>query len=84
MVFVLVYVDDIVVTSSSQQAISILVHDLNMHFAIKDFRDLHFLLRIEVNKIQDGLVLTQEKYASELLVKVGMEKCKPSPTPMST
>jgi histone deacetylase 1/2 len=40
-------------------------------------------LGIEVKKFQDGLVLTQEKYASELLAKTGMHKCKASPTPLS-
>ena len=84
MVFVLVYVDDIIVTSSSHHAIATLIHDLNTHFAIKDLGDLHFFLGIEVKKISDGLVLTQEKYASDLLRKFGMEKCKSSPTPLST
>jgi histone deacetylase 1/2 len=83
-VYVLVYVDDIIVTSSSHQAISTLVHDLNANFAIKDLGDLHFFLGIEVKKIQDGLVLTQEKYASDLLAKLGMDKCKSSSTPLST
>jgi histone deacetylase 1/2 len=41
-------------------------------------------LGIEVKKISDGLVLTQGKYASDLLVKVGMKNCKSSPTPLST
>jgi histone deacetylase 1/2 len=68
-VYALVYVDDIIVTRSSHQAISTLVHDLNAHFAIKELGDLHFFLGIEVKKIQDGLVLTQEKYDSDLLAK---------------
>jgi hypothetical protein len=51
MVFVLVYVDDMIVTSSSSQAISTLVSDLNTHFAIKDLGDLHFFLGIEVKKV---------------------------------
>jgi histone deacetylase 1/2 len=84
MIFVLIYVDDIIVTSSSHQAISTLVHDLNIHFAIKDLEDLNFFLGIEVKKIQDGVALNQGKYASGLLVKVGMENCKSSPTPLST
>jgi histone deacetylase 1/2 len=83
MMFVLVYVNNIIVTSSSQQAIYTLVRDLNKHFAIKDLRDLDFFLGIEVKKIQDGLVLTKEKYASDLLVKLSMNKCKSSPTPLS-
>ncbi|KAK1647181.1 hypothetical protein QYE76_064986 [Lolium multiflorum] len=35
-IFVLIYVDDIIVTSSSDRAISALLQDLNAHFAIKD------------------------------------------------
>jgi histone deacetylase 1/2 len=83
-VFVLIYVDDIIVTGSSMQAISTLVKDLNTHFAIKDLGDLHYFLGIEVKKIQNGIVLTQEKYALDLLKRVGMSSCKSSPTPLST
>jgi histone deacetylase 1/2 len=42
MIFVLIYVDDIIVTSSSDQAISALLHDLNDDFALKDLGDLHY------------------------------------------
>jgi histone deacetylase 1/2 len=82
-VFVLVYVDDIIVTGSSIQAITTLVKDLNTHFAIKDLGDLHYFLGIEVKKVQNGIALTQEKYALDLLERVGMSSCKPSPTPLS-
>ncbi|KAK1699085.1 hypothetical protein QYE76_015782 [Lolium multiflorum] len=68
-IFVLVYVDDIIVTSSSSYAISALLKDLNKNFAIKDLGDLHFFLGIEVKRVNDGLLLTQEKYATELLDK---------------
>ncbi|KAK1684956.1 hypothetical protein QYE76_045804 [Lolium multiflorum] len=52
-------------------AISALLKDLNKNFAIKDLGDLHFFLGIEVKRVNDGLLLTQEKYATELLDKVG-------------
>jgi histone deacetylase 1/2 len=55
---VLVYVDDIIVTSSSDHAIAILVKELNKDFAIKDLGDLHFFLSIEVKRQHNGLVLT--------------------------
>jgi histone deacetylase 1/2 len=63
-IFVLVYVDDIIVTSSSSYAISALLKDLNKNFAIKDLGDLHFFLGIEVKRVNNGLLLTQEKYAT--------------------
>jgi hypothetical protein len=71
----LIYVDDIIVSSSSDQAIIALVKDLNNDFAIKDLGDLHYFLGIEVKKIQNSLLLTQEKYAMDILEKVGMRDC---------
>jgi histone deacetylase 1/2 len=56
--FVLIYVDDIIVTSSSDYAITVLLEDLNKNFAIKDLGDLHFFLGIEVKKTRNGLLLT--------------------------
>jgi histone deacetylase 1/2 len=84
MIFVLIYVDDIIVTSSSDKAISALLHDLNDDFALKDLGDLHYFLGIEVTKTRNGLLLTQEKYASDLLTKVGMKHCTISPMPLSS
>ena len=31
-----------------------------------------------------GIVLSQEKYVQDILERVGMKGCKPSPTPLST
>jgi histone deacetylase 1/2 len=41
-------------------------------------------LGIEVEKICNGLFLTQENYAAELLAKMGMKKCTSSTTPLSS
>jgi histone deacetylase 1/2 len=80
----LIYVDDIIVTSSSDDAISILLKDLNAHFAIKDLGDLHYFLGTKVKRTSGGLLLTQEKYACDILAKVGMPECKDAPTPLSS
>ena len=69
---------------SSDKAISALLHDLNDDFALKDLGELHFFLGIEVKKVHDVLLLTQEKYATDLLAKVGLRACKPAPTPLSS
>lgn len=83
-IFVLVYVDDIIVASSSQDVVSSLLHDLKMDFALKDLGDLNYFLGIEVKKISDGLVLSQDKYTHDILKRMGMSTCKPAPTPLST
>lgn len=46
----LVYVDDIIVASSSQEAIDALLRDLKEDFAIKDLGELHYFLGIQVQK----------------------------------
>jgi hypothetical protein len=83
-IFVLIYVDDIIVASSSQQATNALLHDLKSNFALKDLGDLYYFLVIEVKKTLSGILLSQEKYATDVLKRVGMMKCKPVTTPMST
>jgi histone deacetylase 1/2 len=57
-VFVLVYVDDIIVASSSPEATKMLLSDLQDDFALKDLGDLHFFLGIEVKRDSNGLVLS--------------------------
>ena len=80
----LIYVDDIIVASSSQEATSALLKNLKNDFALKDLGELDYFLGIEVKKIHDGILLTQEKYAKDILKRVGMKDCKPSSTPLST
>jgi histone deacetylase 1/2 len=82
--FVLVYVDDIIVASSSQKATDKLLKDLQDDFALKDLGDLHYFLGIEVRRTQEGLVMSQQKYASDILTRAGMRNCKPVDTPLST
>jgi hypothetical protein len=47
----LIYVDGIIVASSSSQVIDALLKDLRGDFALKDLEDLHYFLSIEVNRI---------------------------------
>ena len=83
-IFVLVYVDDIIVASSSQKATGALLKDLEQEFALKDLGNLHYFLGIEVNKLGDGLKLSQERYAADVLQRAGMHKCKAIDTPLSS
>lgn len=80
----LIYVDDIIVTGTSQEAIAALLVDLKKDFALKDLGDLHYFLGIEVEKKRGGIILSQEKYAQDILTRTGMTKCKLSSTPLSS
>jgi histone deacetylase 1/2 len=72
------------VASSSQKATDKLLKDLQDDFALKDLGDLHYFLGIEVRRTQEGLVMSQQKYASDILTRAGMRNCKPVDTPLST
>jgi histone deacetylase 1/2 len=54
-----------------------------MDFALKDLGALHYFLGIEVNKVHDGIILSQKKYVNELLSQVNMSICKSVDTPLS-
>jgi hypothetical protein len=54
-IYILVYVDDIIVTSSSPKAIEALLADLKTDFTLKDLDPLNFFLGIEVQHLSDGL-----------------------------
>jgi hypothetical protein len=43
--------------------------DLSAEFALKDLEDLQYFLGIEVKQHKDGLHLSQEKYAVDLVKK---------------
>jgi hypothetical protein len=82
--YILVYVDDIIIASSSPKATNGLLKKLEEDFALKDLGDLHYFLSIEVTKSQQGILLTQSKYAMDLLKRTGMFNCKPVNTPLSS
>jgi hypothetical protein len=58
--------------------------DIEKEFALKDLGNLHYFLGIEVNKVCDGIILTQDKYASDLWKNVGLSDCKSVSSLLST
>lgn len=81
---ILVYVDDIILTGSDSVFISHLIKHLSTRFVMKDVGNLHYFLGIEVTHTQDGLFLSQAKYASEILANADMTDCKASASPISS
>lgn len=67
--YVLVNIDDIIITGSNQAGIDGFVRNLDSLFSLKDLGKLSYLLGKEVSYTSTGLVLSQRKYIDYLLRK---------------
>jgi hypothetical protein len=82
--YLLLYVDDIVLTASSSALLQRIMTRLSSEFAMTDLGALHHFLGIAVTRSSDGLFLSQRQYAVELLQRAGMAECHPTSTPVDT
>ena len=80
--YLLLYVDDIVLTASSPALLRHITERLNSEFAMTDLGDLHHFLGISVTRSADGLFLSQRQYAVDLLQRAGMIECHSTATPV--
>uniref|UniRef100_A0A2N9FVX2 Integrase catalytic domain-containing protein n=1 Tax=Fagus sylvatica TaxID=28930 RepID=A0A2N9FVX2_FAGSY len=79
--YLLLYVDDIVLTSNTPTFLDHLIHHLRLVFDLKDLGPLNYFLGIQVTRDSTGLHLSQAKYATTLLHKHQMLHTKLISTP---
>jgi len=84
MVYLLLYVDDIVLTASSTPLLRCTIDALRRGFSMKDLGALHHFLGMHVQRSGDGLLLSQRQFMLEILERAGMTDCKPCSTPVDT
>ena len=65
--YILLYVDDIILTASSDALRNSIMSKLSVEFAMKDLGPLSYFLGISVIKHTGGLFLSQKKYAEEIV-----------------
>ncbi|GAU11134.1 hypothetical protein TSUD_197580 [Trifolium subterraneum] len=76
--YVLIYVDDILITGSSSSLIEDLINKLHIQFALKQLGEIDYFLGIEVHHMMSGaLLLSQSKFIKDLLIKTNMGSCNP-------
>ena len=81
-IYLIVYVDDIVITGNDQDGIQRLKQHPFNHFQTKVLGKLMYFLGIEIAQSKFGVVMNQRKYALKILEETGMLDCKPVNTPM--
>jgi hypothetical protein len=81
--YLLLYVDDIVLTTSSPELLQRTTTALQQQFAMKDLSPLHHFLEISVEQRSYNLFL-QRQYAWDILERAGMSDCKPCSTSVDT
>ncbi|XP_019166886.1 PREDICTED: uncharacterized protein LOC109162655 [Ipomoea nil] len=80
--YLLVYVDDILVMGSDASCVTRLLTDLASEFKIRDMGAPSFFLGIETVSKDGGLFLSQQRYMRDILSRAGMVDCKPLATPV--
>ncbi|XP_017635963.1 uncharacterized mitochondrial protein AtMg00810-like [Gossypium arboreum] len=83
MIYVLEYVNEIIIIGNDEAYINGFVESLNKQFSLKDLGKLGYFLSIEVSYPSiRGIFLSHRKYVVDLLKRIHMDQAKRLPTPM--
>ena len=74
--YLLVYVNDILLTGSNYVMIHRLIQLLSSDLKLRDLGTVHYFLGIEVQSTGMGLMLRQHKYILDILTRAGMTSSK--------
>jgi hypothetical protein len=81
LLFLVLYVDDLLITGCSTSAIAAVKRILHDRFLMTNMGPLHFFLGLEISQDASSIKLSQAKYARDLLERFHMIDCKSTPTP---
>ncbi|GJV25808.1 ribonuclease H-like domain-containing protein [Tanacetum coccineum] len=82
--YLLLYVDDIILTASSSDFLKRIISSLHGEFAMTDIGPLNYFLGIVATRTTNGLFLSKSMYATEILERAKMLNCNPCRTPIDT
>ena len=85
-IYILIYVDDILILGPSSTQISALVKSLSELFTLRDLGTASHFLGVEFRSCPTGYFLTQGHYIASILQRMNMSQCKPvaTPSPVAT
>lgn len=81
-IWLLIYVDDIIIISSDITEVRSCKKELALHFDVKDMHELKYFLGIEFIRDEGGAWLSQAGFVKQVLARFDMNNSKPTSTPM--
>eukprot|EP00253_Pinus_taeda_P018651 PITA_18651 len=82
LVYLVVYVDDLLMIGNNESYIASIKKELKKGFEMTDLGYVHYYLGIEVTQHPKSIFISQKKYIGDLLNRFGMNECNPLTTPM--
>ena len=82
--YLLIYVDDIILTGNNSTYVDQFVASLALRFSLKDLGPLSYFLSVEVVPHKNGILLSKQRYILDLLTRTKMSSAKPVHSPLPT
>nr|GEW14943.1 hypothetical protein [Tanacetum cinerariifolium] len=82
--YLLLYVDNIILTASSTSLLQRIISLLHANFVMTDLGPLNYFLGISATRTISGIFLSQTKYAAEIFEQAHMLNCNLYRTPIET
>lgn len=81
-IYVVLYVDDLVIVCAKNETMKKFKQYLMSKFEMKDLNEIKFFLGIKVTRCDDKITLDQSAYIKTVLNKFNMHDCNPVNTPL--
>ena len=82
MVYVAIYVDDVLIFSNNMKSIENVKSKLAAKFMMKDMGEVSSVLGTRISRGRDTIKIDQSQYVADVLVRFGMSECNPTSSPM--
>jgi len=79
-----VYVDDIIFSSTNPAMNKEFSDIMTQESEMSHMDELNFFLGLQIKQLENGIFISQEKYARDIVSKFGMTAASGKPTPMAT